>query len=93
MYLGSPRMAEMVVGEKVTLEEMGGARMHATISGCGDQLAADDAEAIEQAKQYFSYLPQNWRARSRATTRSSRHGASPMILCRPKSRPGTTSGR
>jgi acetyl-CoA carboxylase carboxyltransferase component len=62
MYLGSPRMAEMVVGEKVTLEEMGGARMHATISGCGDQLAADDTEAIEQAKQYFSYLPQNWRS-------------------------------
>jgi acetyl-CoA carboxylase carboxyltransferase component len=61
MYLGSPRMAEMVVGEKVTLEEMGGARMHTTISGCGDQLAADDTEAIEQAKQYFSYLPQNWR--------------------------------
>ena len=29
--------------------------------GCGDQLAADDTEAIEQAKQYFSYLPQNWR--------------------------------
>ena len=25
MYLGSPRMAEMVIGEKVTLEEMGGA--------------------------------------------------------------------
>jgi propionyl-CoA carboxylase beta subunit len=62
MYLGSPRMAEMVVGEKVTLEEMGGARMHATISGCGDQLAADDTEAIEQAKQYFSYLPLNWRS-------------------------------
>jgi acetyl-CoA carboxylase carboxyltransferase component len=62
MYLGSPRMAEMVVGEKVSLEEMGGARMHATISGCGDQLVADDAEAIEQAMQYFSYLPQNWRS-------------------------------
>jgi acetyl-CoA carboxylase carboxyltransferase component len=62
MYLGSPRMAEMVVGERVTLEEMGGARMHATISGCGDQLAADDTEAIEQAKQYFSYLPLNWRS-------------------------------
>ena len=61
MYLGSPRMAEMVVGERVSLEEMGGARMHAEVSGCGDQLAADDADAIEQAKQYFSYLPQNWR--------------------------------
>ena len=40
MYLGSPRMAEMVVGEKVTLEEMGGARMHCTVSGVGDLLAA-----------------------------------------------------
>ncbi|UQX87784.1 acyl-CoA carboxylase subunit beta [Jatrophihabitans telluris] len=62
MYLGSPRMAEMVVGEKVTLAEMGGARMHATVSGCGDNLATDDLDAIEQAKLYFSYFPQNWHA-------------------------------
>jgi acetyl-CoA carboxylase carboxyltransferase component len=61
MYLGSPRMAEMVVGEKVTLEEMGGARMHASVSGCGDQLAVDDEDAIEQAKEFFGYLPGNWR--------------------------------
>jgi acetyl-CoA carboxylase carboxyltransferase component len=60
MYLGSPRMAEMVVGEKVTLEEMGGARMHATVSGCGDNLATDDADAIEQAQAFFSYLPSTW---------------------------------
>lgn len=63
MYLGSPRMAEMVVGERVTLEEMGGARMHASVSGCGDNLAADDAEAIEVAKAYFSYVPGSWRSR------------------------------
>ncbi len=61
MYLGSPRMAEMVVGEKVSLEEMGGARMHATISGCGDNLAVDDEDAIEQARLFFSYLPTCWR--------------------------------
>src|SRR5881398_1546829 len=61
MYLGSPRMAEMVISEKVTLEEMGGARMHATVSGCGDNLATDDADAIEQAKVFFSYLPTGWR--------------------------------
>jgi acetyl-CoA carboxylase carboxyltransferase component len=61
MYLGSPRMAEMVVGEKVTLEEMGGARMHATVSGCGDNLAVDDEDAIEQARLFFSYLPTCWR--------------------------------
>ncbi|GAA1898686.1 acyl-CoA carboxylase subunit beta [Lapillicoccus jejuensis] len=61
MYLGSPRMAEMVVGETVSLEEMGGARMHCTTSGCGDLLAADDVEAIELARLYFSYLPSSWR--------------------------------
>jgi acetyl-CoA carboxylase carboxyltransferase component len=61
MYLGSPRMAEMVVGEKVSLEQMGGARMHASVSGCGDNLAVDDEDAIEQAKLFFSYLPTCWR--------------------------------
>ena len=51
----------MVVGEKVSLEEMGGARMHCTVSGVGDLLAHDDAEAIELARLYFSYLPGSWR--------------------------------
>ncbi len=61
MYLGSPRMAEMVVGEVASLEEMGGARMHATVSGCGDNLATDDEDAIDQALAYFTYFPQSWR--------------------------------
>ncbi len=61
MYLGSPRMAEMVIGEQTTLEEMGGARMHATVSGCGDNLAVDDEDAIAQAKAVFAYLPSTWR--------------------------------
>jgi acetyl-CoA carboxylase carboxyltransferase component len=61
MYLGSPRMAEMVIGETTTLEEMGGARMHATVSGCGDNLARDDEDAIDQARAYLTYFPQRWR--------------------------------
>ncbi|MGQ0616664.1 MAG: acyl-CoA carboxylase subunit beta [Acidimicrobiia bacterium] len=61
MYLGSPRMAEMVIGEHTTLEAMGGARMHATVSGCGDNLAVDDEDAIAQAKAYLSYFPRCWR--------------------------------
>jgi acetyl-CoA carboxylase carboxyltransferase component len=60
MYLGSPRMAEAVIGEKVTLEEMGGARMHCTVSGCGDFLAKTEVEAIDLAKRYFSYLPRHY---------------------------------
>ncbi|HWL88052.1 MAG TPA: acyl-CoA carboxylase subunit beta [Polyangiaceae bacterium] len=57
MYLGSPRMAEMVIGEKVTLEEMGGAKMHCSVSGCGDVLVKTEEEAIDWAKRYFGYLP------------------------------------
>jgi propionyl-CoA carboxylase beta subunit len=61
MYLGSPRMAEMVIGEKVTLEEMGGAKMHTSVSGCGHFLVDSDEDAIDLAKRYLSLMPQSWR--------------------------------
>ncbi len=60
MYLGSPRMAEMVIGEKVTLEEMGGAKMHTGVSGCGHFLVRSDEEAIDVARRYLSFMPANW---------------------------------
>jgi acetyl-CoA carboxylase carboxyltransferase component len=60
MYLGSPRMAEMVVGEKTTLEEMGGAKMHCSVSGCGTHLAKTEPEAIEVVKRHLSYLPSSY---------------------------------
>lgn len=60
MYLGSPRMAEMVIGEKVTLEEMGGARMHCAVSGTGDLLAPDEPTAIRWGQEYLQYLPDNF---------------------------------
>ncbi|MEV4648551.1 acyl-CoA carboxylase subunit beta [Saccharopolyspora sp. NPDC049357] len=59
-YLGSPRLAEMVTGEKVTLEEMGGADMHCRTSGLGDCLVEDDAEAIAAIRVWLSFLPSNW---------------------------------
>jgi methylmalonyl-CoA decarboxylase subunit alpha len=61
MYLGSPRMAQMVIGQEVTLEEMGGARMHTSVSGCGHFLASTDEDAIDLARRYLSYMPANWR--------------------------------
>ena len=61
LYVGSPRMVEMAIGEKTTLEELGGARMHCEVSGCGDVLAASDEEAIELAKRYLSYMPGSFR--------------------------------
>jgi acetyl-CoA carboxylase carboxyltransferase component len=60
MYLGSPRMVEMVVSEQTTLEEMGGARMHTSVSGVGHFLASTEAEAISAVQSYLSYLPSNW---------------------------------
>jgi acetyl-CoA carboxylase carboxyltransferase component len=60
MYLGSPRMAEMVIGEKVTLEEMGGARMHTAVSGCGHMLVDSDEDGIDLARRYLSYFPSHW---------------------------------
>ena len=60
MYLGSPRMAEEVIGEKVGLEEMGGARMHCEVSGSGDLCVPDDKAAIEAARAYLSYFPSSY---------------------------------
>jgi acetyl-CoA carboxylase carboxyltransferase component len=60
MYLGSARMVEMVVGEKTSLEEMGGAKMHCTVSGVGHFLAPDEPTAIATVRRYLSYLPSNW---------------------------------
>lgn len=60
MYLGSPRMAEKVIGEKVDLETMGGAKMHCSISGCGDVLAKTEEEALMAAKNYFRFMPENY---------------------------------
>jgi methylmalonyl-CoA decarboxylase subunit alpha len=57
MYLGSPRMAEQVINETVTLEEMGGARMHCSESGNGDKLCKTEVEALDACRDYLSYLP------------------------------------
>lgn len=61
MYLGSPRMAEMVIGEKVSLEDMGGANMHCSVSGVGDVLVKTEEEAISYARNYLTYFPANFR--------------------------------
>jgi acetyl-CoA carboxylase carboxyltransferase component len=79
MYLGSPRMAEMVIGQKVTLEELGGAQMHCSVSGCGDLLATDEAQAIAAARAYLAYMPQHCGERpAAAAARPPRAGTRPV---------------
>ncbi len=62
MYLASPRVAEMVTGERTTLEEMGGAMMHATVSGCADEVFEQDWQAVAAARLLLSYLPDDFRS-------------------------------
>ena len=76
MYLGSPRMAEMVIGEKVTLEEMGGARMHCSVSGCGDVLVKTEEEAIAAAQR----VPRATCRRASPSCRRVGRGAGPDAL-------------
>src|SRR5688572_4067209 len=79
MYLGSPRMAEMVIKEKVTLEEMGGAKMHCSISGCGDLLVKTEDEAIASARRYLSYLPVSFeQTPPRSPAKAPRAGQKPL---------------
>ena len=79
MYLGSPRMAEMVIGEKVSLEEMGGARMHTGVSGCGHFLVESDEEGVDLAKRYLGYFPSNWREQPPAAPPADPKGQLPEI--------------
>jgi acetyl-CoA carboxylase carboxyltransferase component len=64
--LGSPRMAKMTVGEDISEEELGGARMHCSVSGLGDVLVETEAEAIAKVRAYLSYLPSVWTERPAA---------------------------
>jgi acetyl-CoA carboxylase carboxyltransferase component len=68
MYLGSPRMVEMVVKEQTTLEEMGGAKMHCSVSGCGTHLVKTEPEALDVVRRFLSYLPTNWQGRPPSTS-------------------------
>ncbi len=87
MYLGSPRMAQMVIGEDVTLEEMGGARMHTGVSGCAHHLVSSDEEGIAYARRYLSYFPTN-----REQSPPSAPSAAPAPRATGDATEGTSSG-
>jgi len=57
MAIASPRMVEMVTGEEIDMQELGGAAMHASESGSADLVARDEAHARELVATLISYLP------------------------------------
>ena len=59
MFITGPKVVKSVTGEDVTVEELGGARVHATKSGVTHFVAATEEEAVQQVRRLVSFIPQN----------------------------------
>jgi acetyl-CoA carboxylase carboxyltransferase component len=59
VFLGGPPLVKMATGEDADDEELGGARMHAQVSGLADHFATDERDAIRLGRRIVSEL--NWR--------------------------------
>jgi acetyl-CoA carboxylase carboxyltransferase component len=66
VFLGGPPLVKMATGEDADDESLGGAEMHARISGLGDYLAVDEPDALRLCRQVFRRL--NWRKRGPGPT-------------------------
>jgi acetyl-CoA carboxylase carboxyltransferase component len=57
MALAGPHLTKAVTGEDISMEDLGGAKVHCRKSGVGDLEVKDDHECIEVVKRYLSYFP------------------------------------
>src|SRR5919204_608076 len=59
MALAGPHLTKAVTGEDISMEDLGGARVHCRVSGVGDLEVKDDPECIDAVKRYLSHFPPN----------------------------------
>jgi acetyl-CoA carboxylase carboxyltransferase component len=59
MALAGPHLTKAVTGEDITMEELGGAKVHCRKSGVGDLEVPDDEACIAAVKTYLSFFPSN----------------------------------
>jgi geranyl-CoA carboxylase beta subunit len=57
IYLAGPPLVKAAIGEDASDEELGGARLHAEVTGLGEYLADNDAHAIAVAREIMAALP------------------------------------
>lgn len=60
MFITGPKVIETVTGEKISSEDLGGARVHNSISGNAHFKAATEEEVLQEVRKLLSYLPQNY---------------------------------
>ena len=66
MFITGPEVVKTVLGEEISMEDLGGARVQAEISGNAHFFAESEQQCFEQIKQLFSYLPTNNRQKATA---------------------------
>ncbi len=59
MYITGPEIIKSVTGEKISFEDLGGASVHATKSGCAHFIFSNERDCFLGVKKLLSYLPQN----------------------------------
>ena len=59
MFITGPNVIESVLGEKISQEDLGGARVHAEITGNAHFFANSEQECFEQIKKLISLIPRN----------------------------------
>ncbi len=60
MALAGPHLVKAVTGEEISMEDLGGARVHTRVSGVGDLEVKDDEECIAAVRAYLSFFPSSW---------------------------------
>jgi len=60
MFITGPQVIKTVIGQEVTFEELGGARIHSETSGVAHFIAENEEHCIQTIKQLLSYLPSNY---------------------------------
>ncbi|MFA5587204.1 MAG: acyl-CoA carboxylase subunit beta, partial [Mariniphaga sp.] len=64
MFITGPSVIKSVLGEEISMEELGGARVHAELTGNAHFFANTEQECFEQIKKLISYIPRNNDARA-----------------------------
>lgn len=63
MFITGPKVVKNAIGQEITMEELGGPKMHATLSGMADYVAGNDEVCIKYIKELLKYLPNNYSER------------------------------
>jgi acetyl-CoA carboxylase carboxyltransferase component len=68
MFITGPRVIKSVTGEEVSMEELGGAKVHSQLTGVADFRVKSEPECMAGIKKLLSFLPSNWRERPERKT-------------------------